>query len=667
MRACILGLWLAGRAWAAAGGTIAIAPATGELFVAESDNDTVAVVAPDGSRVLRRVAVGGGPEQVVVDDAGRAYVTLRTSGEVARIEPGALEAGTRAAVGRDPFGIALAHDKVYVSLAGEAAVSELDAADLSPRRRVAVAPNPRGLALSNDGAHLYVAHLTAPEVSDVPLWSSREPVRRRALRGISDERRPNLTFALAISRDGKSLYVPHVEADVGAEVPAATRSSGYGGGVSQPLMSAVGSMQLGSDAQPVIVPDTPMSQPRAIAVDPVNGDVFVAALGSDSVIVLRPSGGRLDDAEKTFHFDGGSGLTGVAVSSDGKRLFAYASFKHELLTRDLKARTATAHLVLGPDPLGPEAAHGRRLFHEANSRVSAEGVLACASCHPEGRKDGLVWRQAEGPRKTPILAGRLEGTAPYSWLGEHATLKDHIRHTIKTRLRGKGLDDRELADLERYLTGLPSPPQAGAPAEHIARGRELFGSDDLGCAHCHKPDRHFSDGIVHDIGTISEDEAAALAKTSVGKVRDAQLTRQEKESAELETLKQRLAEINTQISLDSWDKMLLLAGGSSVNLRKWKADRARVQGRIRFLEVDSPREQREQLRQAAAAAKAEQRQKYDTPTLTRVADNGPWLHDGRAKTLRELFALHNADDRMGRTSQLSPDDLDALVAYLETL
>ncbi len=50
-----------------------------------------------------------------------------------------------------------------------------------------------------------------------------------------------------------------------------------------------------------------------------------------------------------------------------------------------------------------------------------------------------------------------------------------------------------------------------------------------------------------------------------------------------------------------------------------------------------------------------------------MAQNGPYLHDGRAGTLRELLTVFNADDRMGRTSQLKPQDLDALVAYLETL
>jgi cytochrome c peroxidase len=246
-------------------------------------------------------------------------------------------------------------------------------------------------------------------------------------------------------------------------------------------------------------------------------------------------------------------------------------------------------------------------------------------------------------------------------------LKDHIRHTIKTRLRGKGLDDRELADLEQYLAQLPPDPQPVAVAERIAHGRELFASDDVGCAHCHRPDRHFSDGIVHDIGSITEEEASTLARTAVAKVKEAQRAQEEKDTAELQKLDQRMTALNAQISLDNFDKMLELVGGSSPNLNKWKTEKARVRARMDRLMVAVPRERREQLTQATEAASRGQRQKYDTPTLVHVADNGPWLHDGRAKTLRELFALHNADDRMGRTSQLSADDVDALVAYLETL
>ena len=56
---------------------------------------------------------------------------------------------------------------------------------------------------------------------------------------------------------------------------------------------------------------------------------------------------------------------------------------------------------------------------------------------------------------------------------------------------------------------------------------------------------------------------------------------------------------------------------------------------------------------------------FRTPSLHLVGGTGPYFHDGRYATLREL--LRDADGKMGHTKQLSANDLDALEAYLRTL
>lgn len=57
----------------------------------------------------------------------------------------------------------------------------------------------------------------------------------------------------------------------------------------------------------------------------------------------------------------------------------------------------------------------------------------------------------------------------------------------------------------------------------------------------------------------------------------------------------------------------------------------------------------------------------DTPSLRAVRVRSPFLHDGRAATLRDVLTAANPGDRHGTTSHLSESDLDALVTYLETL
>jgi cytochrome c peroxidase len=58
---------------------------------------------------------------------------------------------------------------------------------------------------------------------------------------------------------------------------------------------------------------------------------------------------------------------------------------------------------------------------------------------------------------------------------------------------------------------------------------------------------------------------------------------------------------------------------------------------------------------------------YNPPSLRGVYDKDPYLHDGRAKTLRDaLSGPHNPEDVTGLGS-LNEDELDDLIAYLKSL
>ena len=63
----------------------------------------------------------------------------------------------------------------------------------------------------------------------------------------------------------------------------------------------------------------------------------------------------------------------------------------------------------------------------------------------------------------------------------------------------------------------------------------------------------------------------------------------------------------------------------------------------------------------------EQHHMFDTPTLIEMYRTGPYLHDGRAATLREVLTVYNPEDRHGRTSHLTDAEIDDLVAFLMSL
>lgn len=192
---------------------------------------------------------------------------------------------------------------------------------------------------------------------------------------------------------------------------------------------------------------------------------------------------------------------------------------------------------------------GRAAFYQAASTRIGEGV-ACSTCHPDGRDDGYVWREITreddegnehrrlfassailvannaisrrtwppgpgpklpdtlgGARQTPMLAGRVAARGPYGWRGEADTLPDRIGH-------GLSLHRSHLTDAHEYKSGQlpyfaaaiskflrdglrpPERPKRDLTSEE-KRGKELFVDARVGCASCHNPDTHYSDGAVY--------------------------------------------------------------------------------------------------------------------------------------------------------------------------
>jgi YVTN family beta-propeller protein len=54
------------------------------------------------------------------------------------------------------------------------------------------------------------------------------------------------------------------------------------------------------------------------------------------------------------------------------------------------------------------------------------------------------------------------------------------------------------------------------------------------------------------------------------------------------------------------------------------------------------------------------------PQLTNIGLTAPYLHDGSARSLEEIWTIYNPDDKHGRTNDLTKDELNDLIEYLRT-
>jgi cytochrome c peroxidase len=59
--------------------------------------------------------------------------------------------------------------------------------------------------------------------------------------------------------------------------------------------------------------------------------------------------------------------------------------------------------------------------------------------------------------------------------------------------------------------------------------------------------------------------------------------------------------------------------------------------------------------------------KFDVPHLNNIYDSAPYLHNGIAETLEEIWTRYNPDDQHGVTNDMTKDQLNDLIEYLKTL
>lgn len=191
----------------------------------------------------------------------------------------------------------------------------------------------------------------------------------------------------------------------------------------------------------------------------------------------------------------------LALSGDGKILVVSNHLADSITVMDAVNWKVLRHISLNGPP--PNAARrGEVLFN--SGKMTFQGQFTCASCHPNGGSDGLPWdleRDGIGNfKRTKSLLG-VKDTAPYGWQGSNATLADRVTGTLRTLHRHEPAGT-EVADLVAYLETLEPPkplPVKEDDLPAVERGKKIFQGKGL-CATCHGR-IGLDDGKSHDVGT----------------------------------------------------------------------------------------------------------------------------------------------------------------------
>ena len=507
------------------------------LWVVTPEANTVSVLDAASGALLEAFSICTAPRTLSYI-ADRDEVAIACEGEDRLL---VLEASTRrnksAFLLPDasrPYGVAGRDGAWWVALQSTGQLARIDA-DTGDTVLHTVGPDARGVALQADGrvlvtrfratdsgAALYRYDPEADTTETLPLALDTLGDSDTTTGGV-----PNLLEQVVPSRDGSTLYVPTMHANV----LRGLWRSGEALDFQTSLRAVLLNLDADTGAEGSLTDRKQFDERgRAIAVTP--------SPDGARLYVLHPGVGAVTALSATTQQIVGSILevgtfpTGMDSSADGETLYIYAWLDRTVRAYDVSDLAAGTPaplwetVVLETEPLSAEVLLGKRVFHNAaDPRLTKSGYISCAHCHPDGRDDGLTWDftdRGEGLRNTTSLEGRAGvGMGAIHWSGNFDEVQDFendmrgafggtgflsesdwsdTRDTLGTPKAGRSA---ELDALAAYLTSLDATPASPTPDADPSGGADALHA--AGCTECHTPP-HYTDsavGVRHDVGTLT--------------------------------------------------------------------------------------------------------------------------------------------------------------------
>ena len=579
-------------------------------------------------------------------DGSEVWVACEASGSVV-----VADAATRAKVAEIPVGgqatgVAFSPDgrTAFVTARLDDAVVLVDVAARKVLRSIPVADEPHGVVVDPAGKTLFVMGTGFDAVSVVDLASGKESRRLAASR---------YPWAAALSPDGRTLLVTNALSRLGgfraAPVSEVTVLDAASQKVENRLSVPEANLLLGVAWHPSgeyalatlnrtknLVPMTRILQGWTIT----NG---LAVLWRDG----RVDQVLLDEPQRYF-----ADVTGVAFTPDGSRALVTSAGTDKVAVVDAAKLVALV-----------------RRTSDAGRRDELPNWLGASS-------EFVVARipVKDNPRGVAVAP---DGTT--AWVAN--TLDDSL--TV--------IDMKTLSAVARVDLGGPKE------RTHIRWGEQLFHSANVtfqrqfACATCH-PDGHV-DGLTYDI------EADGIGQNPVDNrtLRGIYDTDPFKWAGTNATLARqcgaRLAIFFTRIAPFTPDELRALNDYTVTIPRppnRYRAPgtpltEAQRRGKILFERTrtndgrDIPLEGRcaychfapyytdRQQRDVGTKYQLDTAGKFDVPHLNNIYDSAPYLHNGMADTLEEIWTVHNPNDTHGYTNDMTKDQLNDLIEYLKTL
>jgi len=586
-------------------------------------------------------------EVLLSPDGSRIYVLCQGSDEIRVLDTTSYAVIGKVAVGHVPRGISLSFDgaRLFVTNSWDDTLSVIDTNALKVTATWHVGAEPSSVVEDRAGKRLFVANRISNDVAVLDAATGAEEKRLLAGRGSS---------YLALSPDGRRMYATHVYPN-------------------PPVMRTGIENRTPPESEITVI-----DAERAVVVDrmPLHrvAGVFHAAFSSDGrlgvVAEYHPKnmiplahlehGGAFEDTITIFGADVGGTVEvpldemeryasqpfGVAIAPDKSRIYV-TSGGSEMVTvidvprlmrfihghpapvvQDLSASAnyVVARITVGLNPRGLALTHDGRTLFVANRLDDSISVIDTRSNHVTSTI------QLEGPKNFSALRHGEQTfyTARYSFQGQIGCANCHIDSTfdgLEWNLEpdgfGRNIVDNKLLEgvkgTEPYKwtgTNPNIPTECGPRTEKYFWRSENY--DDLTLADLTiyirslepRPNRSKLPG--YELSSAQERGKAVFERA-------------------VDKFKKPIPESNRCVYCHS--------GPKGTNQKLFDVGTHKGNDNAGLLK---------------------------SAPLTNIALTAPYLHDGSARSLEEIWTVFNPDDKHGRTNDLTKDELNDLIEYLRS-
>lgn len=576
------------------------------MYVIAQDTDQLLVVDLVKNKVINKIDVGQHPHSVIIDKAQkRIYVSNQWSDTVSVIDLSLSEVIDTLITGNGPSGLAFSADEKYIYVVNTfgSDVSVFELSTKHEQKRLGTGNDPTGIALSPDGSQLYVSARRV-NIDDYNKTLVTE------LTVIDDQSQR------ATKKNVESAYLMEnvaftPESDLAMvtlirpknQVPSIQVEHGW------MMTHGIGIIEQKKDGRLVQLlldePNAYYPDPFDIVISPDGKKAFVSSSGVDQISVIS-----IDSIRQMLQ----------GTSSETLKRYA-----NDL---SISNRFVIKRIATGANPKGLTLSPDGKILYVAEQLEDRIGVINTESLEFVGSID------LGGPGRITVArqGRRLFNNAGHTFQNQYScytchpdTHEDGLIYNMAGKDMGRNVTNtqslREIGDTAPFKWNGNNQTvykQDGIRFSTVLTRTEQFSYNDLDAITA-----YIMRGIKQPPNLMYNPEGILTASQQRGKL-----------------LYERSVDNNGEVIIESNRCVICHPAPLYSNLLKANVST--------LSETDDPI-------------------LFDTPHLNNIFASAPYLHDGKAKTLEEIWTVYGEDDKHGHVNDMTKTQLNDLIDYLNSL